>query len=179
MNYEAAVEYLSQYHKNDSFAMMVVTEDEVRQVVGPLYEDTDQVMELISRTPGSHPDIEHNYWYDARLTFKKLIVGAVKRIRKNQIEEKVRDANYELTRELELKNFAISVDYEVRPLKKVHPESSWVMDIHGVKSQMSKDTTFAEMLKLIDRCDPRPFFEGLSDPIKTPDGVVIEAYFGS
>jgi hypothetical protein len=155
MFYQDAKQYLdSQFEAGDRLVLMVLTEREIRQVVGDSYplEDLVHLMELISRTPKNTDDIDQNYWYEQKGLFRKLVEVGYNAIERSKIEDDIRERNQQLQEELGLENIIISVDHEVRPLKVINPDSYLLVQQFGETwFQLPQGSTYADLLLQLDR----------------------------
>lgn len=185
MRYNEAITYLEQnFTDDDEIAMMVLTENEVRSVAGDYYpaDDLDKLLNLLSRLPTSH-DIDHNYWYEQRGIFRKLVEAGVGAINRRKIEDDIRTKNNMLAEEMGLKNMVISLEHEVRPMYVVNPEEDFEVQQFGEKwFTLPKGSTYATLLRMLDKIKEgdghHVFYEG--SQVANIDGkIVLQVGFGS
>lgn len=172
MQVKEAIEFLNELENQDQqIAMMVVLEDEIKERTGPRIsqEKLERVTERISRRP-RNPDLAYNYWWKNRKIFEVLVDQALDSLEKEEAEDRVAEANRRLADELILGyNICSGFDFEIRPLRKIGAEltTSQKDDPEKVlvksncdEFEVPADTTFAELLKMVDTPErSRPFLE--------------------
>ena len=153
MNFNKAIEYLTAHHKNDRFAMMIVTEDEMRQIGGEQYGNYERLADLISRQTFGTDDITRNYWYEHRSIFRKLVKAGMDYLVTEDEDSRIRESNTTLTEEAGLEHLVISVDYEIRPLKVINPNRPIIVrnsSNDGDWFVLPTGSTYAEFLTKMD-----------------------------
>lgn len=172
MQVNEAIEFLNKLdNQEQQIAMMVVLEDEVKELSGPRIsrEKLERVTNLISRRPRK-PDLNHNYWWENREVFSILVEKALHHVEIEEEKERIAEANRKLANELDLGyNICGGFSFEIRPLRKLGAEltldeaddpDTIVVKSHCDEFEVPADMTFAELLKMVDTEErSRPFLE--------------------
>lgn len=179
-----AIKYLeTMKNRSDQAIVIVVTEEEVRQVTGERYSDEDmkELTELLSRLPHTD-DVEHNYWYEKRLMFKELIESGIGHIERRKIDDDIRERNSRLSEELGLENIIISVDHEVRPMMVVSDESVSIQQFGEQWFVLPAGSTYATLLQRLDEYKKgdghHVYFEGAQAAVVDGQNI-LSVGFGS
>lgn len=172
MQVNEAIEFLNELdNQEQQIAMMVVLEDEVKELSGPRIsrEKLERVTNLISRRPRD-PDLTHNYWGENKEVFSILVNKALNHVEKEAAKERVANANRELSDELDL-GYAICSGFnaEIRPLRKIGAEltvsgeddpETILVKSHCDEFEVDANVNFATLLKMVDTPErSRPFLE--------------------
>ena len=166
---------LNKFDDDDHIGMMLVCEDEVRELCGTVYRKVDSVLNLLSRGSDRH------FWYDKRDIFPELISDAYGLIERRKEEDRREKSNQQLQSELGLSTLIISVDHEVRPLLYIHPCEFTVTSLGLGTFQMPANSTYADLLRELDKRllitgDNHVFYEGVTMNHKESQ---CQAHFGS
>lgn len=190
---QAGIEYLKTLDPDQHIAMMVVLQSEVEEVAGQNSSIIPRLTSLISRSPEQcSPGLDSNYWYEHRKTFRNLLEEGVEYLKQEEQREEVNRRNQMLERELNLKNFSLSVDKEIRPLAQLLSEDDLtqtraeriLVKAHHTNEVvvLSPRATWVDLLRRLDRFEElsRPYFEGLEWQDYKGDGeVVAYVHWGS
>ena len=183
MKVSEAIENLGTIDPDETIAMMVVREEEIKEVCGPRYPHVERVCGIISRKiRGYNTGIEKNYWYENRLIFRKLVEDATDYIEKDIADERVRKSNDRLGEEMGLKNITLSLKEEIRPLAIFNKKEVGINIVGGINIPytLPANSTYAEFLNIVDGLNvdagDHTFLEGWGFNEKTE---LLEIYFGS
>ena len=155
-----AKQELNQFDDDEHIGMMLVCADEVKEICGSAYRNTDAILDLLSRRS------DRNCWYDKRHIFPELIQEAYGVVERRKEDDRRTKSNNALANELELEILRISVNHEVRPMMIISVNEVTVETLGMGEFTLPAGSTYGDLLiildkKLLETGDRHVYYEGI------------------